>query len=47
MDLERRGIQESWLIFTDLRLQEWSITMSRKSSKGGRKSVWMNKEFLT
>lgn len=36
MALDRRGIQESWLLK--------SIPKSRKSSVGGRRSVWMCKQ---
>lgn len=35
--LVRRGIQESWFKDHLLQDQEWSITMRRKSSKGGRR----------
>ena len=51
MVLERRGEKEKkWLISKDylLQAQEWSICMCRrKSSKGGRKPVRMNKELWT
>ena len=47
--LERRGVQEIWLISRDrlLQTQEWSIPMCRKTSDGGRRSARMNKELLT
>ena len=35
--LVRRGVQESWFKDHPLQYQEWSIPMSRKSSKGGRR----------
>ena len=40
--LERGGVQESWLIFKHhlLQAQAWSMLISRKLSKGGRR---MNK----
>ena len=43
--LERWMVQESWLIFKDchLQAQEWSIPVSRISSRCSRKLAWMNK----
>lgn len=48
-DLKRRVVQESWLIFKGhlFPALEWSFPMSRMSSKGTRRSAWMNKELLT
>lgn len=46
--LERRRIHESWLIFRDyfLQDQQWSIPMSKNSSKGSRRIVgWTNKDL--
>lgn len=47
--LERKGVQESWLIFTDLLLQaqEWSLPVFKESSKGVRRPAWTNKKILT
>lgn len=49
MALERRGVQQSWLIFKDrhLHVQERSIPTSWKSSKGGRRPAQVRKELLT
>lgn len=49
MVLERKEVQESWLIFKNhlLQVQEWSFLTCRKSSKGVRRPVWLNKELLT
>jgi len=46
--LERRGIQESWLLFKHhfLHAQNWCISMSKKSRKGGRRPAWVSKEVL-
>jgi len=46
--LERRGIQESSLVFEDhlLSVQEGSILTSRKSSTGSRRPAWMSKSSL-
>ncbi|KFQ20880.1 hypothetical protein N332_01897, partial [Mesitornis unicolor] len=46
--LERRGAQESWLIFKDclLRVQEQCIPRRRKAGKNARRPAWMNKELL-
>ncbi|KAJ7424919.1 glycerol kinase [Willisornis vidua] len=48
-DLQERGIQECSLIFKDhfLQIQEQCISMTRKSGKGGKRTVWMNKEHLS
>ncbi|XP_068003200.1 uncharacterized protein [Melanerpes formicivorus] len=45
----RRENKLPCLIFKDhhLQVQEWSISVSRKSSKGSRRPAWMNKELLT
>lgn len=42
-------VYNSWLIFKDhlFQAQEWSVLMSGKSSKSGKKCVQMNKGFLT
>lgn len=46
--LARRGAQESWLMFKNhLQAKEQSTLKSRKSSKYGRRPVWMNQELLT
>ena len=47
-DLGGSEVQESWLIFKHrfLQAQEQCIPMSKKSSKGGRRPAWMNKELL-
>lgn len=47
--LERREIQETWMIFKNylLRDKEQSILIFRTTSKGGRKPAYTNKEFLT
>ncbi|KFV20393.1 hypothetical protein N340_12155, partial [Tauraco erythrolophus] len=46
--LERRGAQESWLIFKDhlLQAQERCIPTKRKSGRNTRRPAWMNKELL-
>ena len=46
--LERRGAQESRLIFKDhvLQAQEGCIPTKRKSGKNARRPAWMNKELL-
>jgi len=46
--LERRGAQESWLIFKDhlLQAQEWCIPTKRKLGKNTGKPAWMNRELL-
>ena len=33
--------------FKLLHAREWTIPMCRKSSKGGRRHAWLNKELLT
>jgi len=47
-DLEGRGVQESWSLFKHhfLHAQDWCISMSKKSSKGGRRPAGMSKELL-
>lgn len=47
--LERREIQETWIIFKNdlLQAQQCSIVIFRQTSKGGRKPEWMNKDLLT
>lgn len=47
--LERRGAQESWIIFKDhlLPAQERSFLINTKPSKDGRRPPWMNMEPLT
>ena len=49
MVLERRRVQESWLVFKDylFQSQEWSIPISRKSNKGGRRPTPKTKMLLT
>lgn len=44
--LKGKGAQENWLIIKGnfLRAQEWSITVSRKLSRHGRRPVWVNME---
>jgi len=46
--LEGRGVQESWLLFKHhfLHAQDRCIPLRKKSSKGGRRPAWMNKELL-
>jgi len=46
--LEDRGVQESSSPFKHhfLHAQEWCIPLSKKSSKRGRRPVWMSKELL-
>jgi len=46
--LQAMGVQESWLLFKHhfLHAQDRCIPLSKKSSKGGRISVWMSKELL-
>jgi len=46
--LEGRGIQECWSLFKYhfLHAQEWCIPLSKKSRKGGRRPVWLNKKHL-
>lgn len=46
--LQQRGFQKSQVIFRDhlLQAQEWSILMSKKSSKGGRSPSQISKELL-
>ena len=48
-NLEGRGVQENWLLFKHhfLHAQDQCISMSKKSSKGGRTHAWMNKELPT
>lgn len=48
MALKGKGVWESWLLYRNylLQAQEWSILMSRKSSKGGRSPAWIRKELL-
>ncbi|GAB0206807.1 hypothetical protein GRJ2_003146300 [Grus japonensis] len=46
--LEKRGAQDSWLVFKGhlLRAQERCIPTRRKSGKNTKKPPWMNKEVL-
>lgn len=46
--LERRGVQESSLIFKGhfLQAQEWCIPIDKKLSKECRWAAWINKELL-
>jgi len=46
--LKGRGVQECWLLFEHhfLHAQEWCIPLRKKSSNGGRRPVWLNKELL-
>ena len=45
--LEGRGVQECWLLFKHLFLhaQERCIPLRKKSSKGGRRPAWLNKDI--
>lgn len=47
-DSGRRGVQESWSIFKHhvFQAQDQCITMSKKSSKGGRRPLWMSRDLL-
>lgn len=49
MVLERRGVQETWLVFKEhlLQSQEWFMPISRKSNKGGRRPTPKTKMLLT
>lgn len=42
------GTEQTWQLFKDtyLRIQRLSLTQHLKSSKGGRKQVWLNKDLL-
>jgi len=46
--LEGRGLQECWSLFKHhfLHAQERCIPLRKKSSKGGRRPAWLNKELL-
>ena len=46
--LEGRGIQECWSLFKHhfLHAQERCIPLSKKSRKGGRRPVWLNKKHI-
>ena len=46
--LEGRGVQECWSLFKRhfLDAQEWCMPLRKKSSKGGRRPAWLNKELL-
>jgi len=46
--LEGRGIKESWPLSKHhfLCAQDQCFPVSKKSSKGGRRTTWMNKELL-
>jgi len=46
--LEGREVQECWSLFNHhfLNAQERCITLRKKSSKGGRRPAWLNKELL-
>lgn len=43
----RGEIQESWMIIKDhfLQAQKRCIPMSKKSGKGGKRPMWMNKDL--
>jgi len=45
---EGRGVQECWSLFKRhfLHAQERCIPLRKKSSKGGKRPAWMNKELL-
>lgn len=43
--LERRGVQQSWLIL--LQAQKWTNPTSRISSRGGRRWAWMKNRLFT
>ncbi|PKU46342.1 glycerol kinase [Limosa lapponica baueri] len=45
--LERRGAQESWLVFKDhlLQAQESCIPKKKKSDKKARRPAWINKKL--
>jgi len=47
--LEARGVQASWSLFKYhfLHAQDWCIPLSKKSSKGVRRPIWMCKEILS
>jgi len=42
------GFQDSWSLFKHhfLHVQDRCIPLSKKSSKGGRRPIWMSKELL-
>jgi len=46
--LKGRGVQECWSLFKRhfLHAQERCIPLRKKSSKGGRRHAWLNKELL-
>jgi len=46
--LKGRGVQECWSLFKRdfLHAQERCIPLRKKSSKGGRRPAWLNKELL-
>jgi len=46
--LEGREVQAYWSLFKChfLHAQEWCIPLRKKSSKGGRRPAWLNKELL-
>jgi len=46
--LESKGVQENWSLFKHhfLHVQDRCISLSKKSSKEGRRPVWMSKELL-
>jgi len=46
--LEGRGVQECWSLFKHhfLHSQEWCIPLRKKSSKGGKRPAWLNKDLL-
>jgi len=46
--LKGRGVQECWSLFKHhfLHAQERCISLRKKSSKGGRRPAWLNKELL-
>jgi len=46
--LEGRGVQECWSLFKRhfLHAQEQCILLRKKSSKGGRRPAWLDKELL-
>jgi len=46
--LKGRGVQECWSLFKRhfLHAQDQCIPLRKKSSKGGRRPAWLNKELL-
>lgn len=46
--LKDKGMEQRWQLFKDifLRAQELSIPQCKKSSRGGTKQAWLNKDLL-